>query len=181
MKRRFIAAAAFLLLLALPVTAGAQANIYLGGGATLPQGDYGDFAKTGWMAQAGITYFLASAPGLGIWGGGSYGSNSHEGTSGDKTNLFGAHAGLIYRIGNTANPGVYVLGGAGMLNHQYKPGEAGEPSENDWEFAWLGGAGVDIPLSSVGLWFEGTYNARGDTKWFGINAGVSISLGGGGM
>jgi len=181
MKRRLIVASGLLLGLALPATAGAQVGIYLGGGATIPTGDFKDFdeAKTGWMAQAGVTYFIASAPGLGVWGGGSYGSNKHEGTSGDKTNLLGAHGGLIYRIGNMEKPGVYLLGGAGMLNHQFKPGDGGE-SQNEWKFSWLGGAGVDIPLSSIALWIEANFNSRSSTKFIGLMGGISIPLGGGG-
>ena len=67
--------------------AGAQ-YIFLGGGATLPMGDYKDFAKTGWIATAGVGFDVGSR-GLWVEGQGYYGSNKHDDGSGDKTDLLG--------------------------------------------------------------------------------------------
>jgi len=179
MKRRIVAASALLMLLALPAAANAQIGIFLGGGATLPQGDYGEYASTGWMGHLGVLVPISSAPGLGVVGVASYGSNNHE-FDGDKTNLFGAQGGLSYRLGNPERTGIFFFGLGGYLNHQYRSEEFPEDEGSEGKFAYTGGVGVEIPLSGLSLWFDGAYTGRGDTKFFGINAGVTILVGGGG-
>jgi len=170
------------------VSTGAQAqvSVYVGGGATIPVGDFGSNAtncdacsnaKLGWMGQAGLMIQVGTQ-GLAVFGEGLYGSNKHDDTSGDKTNLFGGMAGLSYRVGDQAKPGIYFLGMVGGLNHQYKPGDTAEPTENEWKFAWGGGAGVDIPVGGANIFVEGRFMARSSsTQFVPIQAGVSIPIG----
>ncbi len=178
--RRILRAALVGAVAATLVSTAAQAQsaawIWAGGGATVPIGDYGDYAKTGWMATAGVGVPIGEQ-GLSVGGEFLYGSNKHDDTSGDKTNLLGALAGLSYRVGDPAKPGVYFMGMAGALNHQYKPGSTSESSDNEWKFAFGGGAGLDFPVGKVSIWVEGRILSRSDTKFIPIMAGVLIPIG----
>jgi len=165
------------ILLSTAAQAQSAAWIWAGGGATVPVGDYGDYAKTGWMAVAGVGVPIGGQ-GLSVGGEVLYGSNKHDDTSGDKTNLLGALAGLSYRVGDISKPGVYFMGLAGALNHQYKPGSTSASSDNEWKFAFGGGAGVDIPGGKVSIWVEGRILSRSDTKFIPIMAGIAIPIGG---
>ena len=171
-----------LLALAVPTLASAQASIFLGGGATIPTGDFGDYAKTGWMGQAGVVANVGSN-GLFVAGEGFYGSNKHE-TGGDKTNLYGADGQVGYRFGDQAKAGLYVAGLLGAMIHKYSPATGTGDSSTGILFGGI--AGVDIPAGKVNVWVEGRWmNGRfsegGDssnTAFFGLFAGVSIPVGG---
>ena len=178
---------AMLLALAVPTLASAQASIFLGGGATIPTGDYGDYAKTGWMGQAGAVFNVGSN-GLFVAGEGFYGSNTHEtiGTAAaDKTNLYGADGQVGYRFGDQEKAGLYVAGLLGALIHKYSPATGTGDSSTGILFGGI--AGVDIPVGKVNVWVEGRWmNGRhseaGDswnTGFFGLFAGVSIPVGSG--
>jgi len=159
-------------------TAQAQAAaIVLGGGATVPIGDYGDYAKTGWMGVGGVVVPIGDQ-GLFVGGEFLYGSNKHDDGTGDKTNLYGGLAGLGYRVGDRSKPGVFFFGLAGGLNHQYKPGSSTESSSNEWKFAFGGGGGFDIPVGKASIWVQGRIISRSDTKFIPILAGITIPVGG---
>jgi len=140
MIRRVVAiVSGALTVVALAVPAGAQARPYLffGGGGTVPMGDYGDYAKAGWMIQAGIGTNLGDK---GLWGDVEflYGSNSHD-TDGDKTNLTIGAVSLGYTFQPEAKMSPYVLGTVGMMNHAYKS-ESVPSAEGSESFLAFGGA-----------------------------------------
>ncbi len=155
----------------------AQANIYIGGGPSIPVGEFGDYAKTGWLATAGFSVPVGGK-GLSVGGEVMYGSNKHSDFAGDKTNLPGAFGFLMYRVGDQSKPGIYLFGQAGILNHQYKTsGSPGYSGESDWKFAAGGGAGVDIPAGGVNVFVEGRFITRSGTSFIPIQAGISIPVG----
>lgn len=183
------------LALLLPTAGQAQAFLFLGGGATLPTGDFGKYAGTGWMLGGGVG-FPVGDKGLMVGAEGFYGANSHDdytpgefldgqGGSSDRTDLYGAAGVVAYRFGDMAKPGLYVLGLAGLMVHKYVPATGSGDSSTG--FLYGAGAGVEIPLSKVNLWFEGRWQAAGysegndseTTSLFGLFAGISIPLRGG--
>lgn len=175
--QRFTAAAVATLLTVLATAAPAHAQnrpfYFVGGGITVPTGDYGDYAKTGWLVDGGIG-IPAGSTGQ-IWWGADvmYGSNKHEGDAGDKTNLYGAHGNLGYAfMPEGFSP--YVYGTAGFLVHKYSPGDSGFESESDTDFAWGGAAGVSAPMGGFSVWAEARYVARGDTKFIPLVVGVTF-------
>jgi len=175
---RFVAGAlAGLMVGSLGATTGsAQPSIYVGGGPSIPIGEYGDFAKTGWLAVAGLVVPVGPK-GRSIGGELMYGSNKHDDTSGDKTNLPGAFGFLQYRAGDPSRAGVYFFGQAGVLNHQYKPGGTGLSDENEWGFSVGGGAGVDVPVGGVTIFVEGRVMTRSGTNFIPLMAGIGIPIG----
>ena len=159
--------------------ASAQAqSIFFGGGATIPTGEYKDYAKTGWMAQAGVAVPVGGK-GFMVGAEAMFGSNKHD-HPGDKTNLLGLNGFLLYRIGDMTKPGPYVFGSGGALKHDYKSEDFPEDEGGEFKFAWSAGAGVDVPFGgNKAFYIEGRYMARSDTKFMAILAGLIFNLGGG--
>lgn len=163
-------------LFALPVALSAQ-SIYAGAGLTIPMGDFGDYADTGWMGVAGVTVDIGES-GLWAYGEGFYGQNNHSDIDGDKTNPYGAMGGVGYDFGDGESLGFYVFGGVGLLVHKYSSDDFEGGSESN--FGYQAGAGVGVPLGdSFGLWGEGRFMGASETTFIGILGGISIQLGGG--
>lgn len=177
----FLAVFAFLAIAA-PVEA--QTQLFVGAAATIPTSDYSDFdgdgpgtdgANTGWQATAGLTVALGEG-GLGLYGRGFYGQNSHE-ADGEKTNPYGVMGGLIYRLGDPQGVGPFFGAGAGLLVHKYSPA-SGEGS-SDSEFGWEGVAGLDFPLGGGGTSVSifGMYNGTSGTQHFGFGSTLGFAIG----
>jgi len=131
-----------------PADSSAQAIINIGGGLTLPTGEYNDYAKPGWLGHAGVAFPVGDA-GLSVGAHGYYGSNSH-GIDGDKTNLYGALGALGISFGDPEGVAPQVFGLVGSMTHQYK-------SESfptlDGSQTGLGagvGFGIGFPLGGIG-------------------------------
>ncbi len=172
---RKVFSVAAVLLLSVTAAQAQRPNFGFGGGATIPTGDYGDYAKTGWIGTGFIGFPIAKA--LSIGAEGYYGSNDHD-TEGDKTNLYGGSGYLTYRFGQPTKPGVYLIGSGGALVHQFKSETTPADESSETKFVWSAGAGVDIPVAkSVSIWLESRYMARGDTKFIPIWGGLSFAFG----
>jgi hypothetical protein len=165
--------------LTVPNQASAQ-GFYFGAGPTFPIGDYSDYAKTGYIGVAGVSFPIGPA-GLSVVGEGFYGQNSHSDVDGDKTYPYGAMGGLLYDLTPGVTGGIYFFGQAGFMVHKYSSDEYEGESETGFGFG--GGAGYGFPLGDTELFVEGRYMQGsfdyGNTAFFGIVAGVALDLGGG--
>lgn len=142
MRRLVIGASAVSLALALG-TAPATAQFAVGVGATMPSGDFGEYAKAGWMAGAAFNVMRASGGKIGVWLEGAYGSNGHEGEHSGKTNLMLGDVAAAYSFNPDASMSPFILGTVGYLNHSFSPdggGECDDCSEGGLSFG--GGGGV---------------------------------------
>lgn len=168
------------LTLTIPHPASAQV-VYFGAGPTFPTGDYSDYAKTGYIGVAGIS-FPVGPEGLSAVGEGFFGQNSHRDVDGDKTYPYGAMGGLLYDLTPGEMGGIYVFGQAGFLVHKYSSDEY--EGSSDTGFGFGGGAGYGFPLGDTEIFLEGRYMQGnfddGNTAFFGIVGGVALALGGGG-
>ena len=178
MKRIATAVAGAALVLVSAASAGAQAKtsfLVLTGGASLPMGDYKEYAKTGWMAAAGIGYNVTNKVFVAALG--NYGSNSHE-TEGDKTNLIGVGGTAGMSFGSeTAKMLPYVRGIVGYLNHQYKSDNA--ESESEWKPMFGAGAGLIWPKGKKAYFIDAAYMTRDGTDFVVLGVGLTWSLSGG--
>lgn len=161
---------------ALAVSSAANAQrpfIFFGGGLTFPVGDFGDEAKSGWMATGGISVDIGTR-GLFVEAEGYYGTNDYD-LAGLSSDLYGGLGTLGYAFGQ-ARVHPYVLGGAGFFSKKTKFGTA---SATETEFAYTGAAGLTFTLSpTVSFWVEGRYIGAGDfTKFVPVMAGLVIQLG----
>jgi hypothetical protein len=151
MRRLMIGASTLTAALLLTLPLGAQG--FVGGGVTLPSGDYNTYAKAGWMVNAGFTPWHSADERAKVWAEGFYGSNSHDDFAGDKTNLYGGLGSLTYNLTEGGSAVPYLIGSVGYMVHQYKSDDFPDEEGSDGGFAFGGGAGVGIGK----LYLEGRY------------------------
>jgi hypothetical protein len=173
MKRSVTAALA--LGIALTLGAGkAQAqsvNFGVGGGLTIPLGDFGDAVKTGWHGLGMIGYQLSS--GLGLRGDFYYGQNNADAGSG-KAKLAGGLGNVTYSFPGKSAITPYVIGGVGAFNAKFTPGGSSET-----KFAFGLGGGIKFKAGSDSHFFvEGRYVSVNtdvsNTNFIPITAGISF-------
>lgn len=157
---------------ALVLAAPLSAQFFVQGSATLPQGDYKDYAKTGWMANAGIRAWQSANGNIALWAEGFYGSNSHEDIEGDKTNLLGGYGSVTFNLTSGASATPYLIGSVGYMRHQYKSDMFPDEEGSDGGVAFGGGAGLGIGKN---FFVEGRYI----TASIGDGTTAFIMLGGG--
>ena len=174
-RPRLSRAALFLVGLAVS-TAGAQTPLrfHVGGGATMPSGDLGTYANTGWNGYVGVSKPMASRPNLALQATAFYGHVSHEGTEGEATNIPGVGVGANYRFGaNTSTTHPYVSGLVGMLQHRYESGSTGYGPESETKpFVSVGGG-----LLFGRVFVDARYTASDGTSFIPISVGLTFGGG----
>jgi len=159
-----------LLVAGAPALAGAQARGYVGvgGGVSIPMGDFGDAFKLGWLGQVigGVTFPNGL---LGLRANATYGQHKPKEGEGN-LKVLGAIGDVVLTPKMEGKAAPYVVGGAGMM--QFKNGES------DWDLAWNAGGGVRIAAGNLGVYVEARFlQARGNgvtTNMIPITAGVRI-------
>jgi hypothetical protein len=135
------------------VSAQARGYIGFGGGVSIPTGEFGDVAKTGWMGQvvAGIT-----GP-TGKLGGRVNGTYIHHGSDfddDDSVRLLGAMGDVVFSPGvPDAKLRPFLLGGLGFQNAKANTTGA----EGETNFAFNFGGGVNIGMGRAKLFIEGRW------------------------
>lgn len=181
MKRMLHAAVALVLVSLVAASAAqaqtARANFFLGGGATIPTGDFGDAFKTGWNGVGGVNFMLPGVP-FGIRVDGMYSQNKVDASGSDaKIKIFGGNADAVFAFGapgSMVKP--YVMAGVGMANVKFDDGAGFTNDET--KFAFNGGAGVNFMMSSITIFVEGRYftvNTSGSsTNYIPLSVGVKF-------
>ena len=169
--KRFVPCA---VILALAGAAPLQAQFFVGAGPTIPTSDFGNYAKTGWMAIGGMQFSLTGMP-IKIRVEGMYGSNTHDGTASEKTNLYGGMANAVFGLGG-GPVGFYLVGGVGYLDHHYDPGSSGNPSADEWKAVFGGGAGLNFGLGPLHAFAEARYLNRDNTAFFPVTVGLRFGM-----
>lgn len=183
MKRTLAAVLALGGLLALgAVRAEAQSglNFGLGGGVSLPTGDFADFSKSlGWQGTAIVGYQPAGS--LGARADFLYGQTKFDrdeaGLDG-KTTLAGGLASLVYSIPSAGAVKPYLIGGAGVYNVKIDPD--GLPSDDETKFAAGGGLGIKFKAGSDANFFvEGrfinVFTSGSDANFIPVTVGVTFA------
>lgn len=181
MKRMLHAAVALVLVSLVAASAAqaqtARASFFLGGGATIPTGDFGDGFKTGWNGVGGVNIMLPGVP-FGIRVDGMYSQNKLDAAGSDaKIKIFGGNADAVFAFGapgSMVKP--YVLAGVGAANAKFDDGAGFSDSET--KFAFNGGAGINFMLSSVTIFVEGRYfsisTSGSNTNYIPVSVGVKF-------
>jgi opacity protein-like surface antigen len=147
----------------------AQANPIAFGvvaGASVPLGDFGDFAKTGWHAGGLVQWNGAAFP-LGIRGEVVYHSFGSEQTVGGEDvdfNLLTATVNGVFMFPMTEPATVrpYIIGGGGLYREDCS--DCGESSEAENKAGIDIGAGVQIPLSGFTSLIEARWHMIFDSE-----------------
>jgi len=121
----------------------------VGGGLTLPIGNYGDFDKAGWHVMGLIQFPISQSPVHARFDA-MYGQTSHDVGSGNTT-LTGATGDLLYHLGNRASTvRPYVLGGVGFYNADFGGG-------SESKFAFGIGGGILFSIGTMHAFLESRY------------------------
>jgi opacity protein-like surface antigen len=129
--------------------------VWAGAGPSLPLGDFGDAADTGWMGGAGILGVIGQS-GLWIGAEASVGRNSFKDYDGGNWELMGGGGMVGYTLSPGARARPYVFGNAGMMS--LKASVGGDSSESESGLSMGAGAGVTYTLSpSASLFASGRY------------------------
>lgn len=153
-------------------------GIFVGGGATIPTGDFGEVANAGWMVFGGVMSPVGTQ-GLQIGAEGYYGGNGHELTDGS-SDLYGALAlaGLTFGPEDAA-ASPFVFGGLGFMSHS---AEVLGVEATESGVAVSGGAGVSFPFSPavrgkiMGSYLHG-FIEDSATAMFGLSAAIQFLFG----
>jgi len=132
----------------------------VGGGLTMPIGDYGDIDKAGWHALGLIQFPISQSP-VHLRFDAMYGQTSHD-AGGGSTTLTGATGDLLYHLGSRASSvRPYVLGGLGFYNVDF-----GGVSESKFAFGLGGGI----------LFSIGTMHAFLETRYMSVQTSPSLTF-----
>ena len=174
MKRFLVAAAGLALSAAVAAPASAQATedlrtVRFGvqGGLSMPMGDFGDFAGTGYTIGGLLDARPASLP-FGIrfnvdyhnWGG----EDLFEDTD---FNVLSGTAAAMFTVPTTGGISPYVLGGIGM----YRFG-CGDDCDSSTDFGFNLGGGLNFNLGTMDTFAEVRYHSADDTNFLPIVFGI---------
>ncbi len=134
------------------VEAQARGYVGIGGGVTIPMGDFKDGYKAGWLGQ--VVGGVKINDMFGVRVDGSYGQNSSKTTGGPKVKLVGALGDVTLSPKTSGGVAPYVLAGAGMLNSK---ATVSGVSASTSAFAWNAGAGAKFTAGSVGVYVEARF------------------------
>jgi opacity protein-like surface antigen len=136
-------------------------------GATVPLGDFGDGAKTGFHVGGLIDYDMLNSP-LSLRGEVTWHRNDVKddvinaiGIDDANTTILAFTGNVLYRFG--MQPGAqmvpYLIGGAGVYNNKATFEVNGESdSDSDTKFGLNGGIGIRIPLAGFTTNIEARYH-----------------------
>lgn len=161
------------------------AKFSVGGGLSLPLGDFGDFASTGFHGLAAVGFQPENLP-VGFQVDGMYQRYGFD----DAPDGFDANFQIIQGTANVVYTFVtaeestfhpYLIGGVGLYNSK-TTGDDAITDESSTDFGLNAGAGFDFQAGSVGLFVEGRFhNVFGDGSDLNmIPISVGVRFGGGG-
>lgn len=135
----------------------------LGGGVSVPTGDFDDAAKLGWHGMAAISFVPQTLP-VGFQVDGNFSRFSNEGDFDIKDQLIYGTANVVYRFQTSEDSRFhpYLIGGGGVYNFDLKGDDVdllpgGDP-DSQTKFGINAGAGFDIKAGAVGLFVEGRFH-----------------------
>jgi hypothetical protein len=157
--RQFLVAAGAVVLSASAVSAQSMVKPFsfgISGGATMPTGEFGDVASTGYNVGGLLEVKAATTP-LSFRIEGGYQSFNWQNDVDGNTNVISAIGNVAYRlpVGTMVRP--YVIGGAGMYSLTSEIGSLKSDREN--KLGVNGGAGIELPLSGLSTFIEARYHS----------------------
>ena len=134
----------------------AQVSIGVGGGVTIPLGDFKNAAKTGWHGLGSLGYELPTG-GLGIRGDFYYGQHSFKGAASGvsaKWKLLGGLGNLLYSFKSPGGVHPYILGSVGFMNLKATASSgSASVSASETKLTFGGGAGIRFKAGTKGSFF----------------------------
>ncbi len=171
---------------AAPAVAQGGAKFSLGGGLSLPLGDFGDAASTGFHGLAAVSFQPNNLP-IGIQVDAMYQRFGVDdgGLAGDidaNFQVIQGTANAVYKFANSPDSKVrpYLIGGVGLYNSKLTGDDVPDNIDGSTDFGINAGAGFDFQAGAVALFVEGRFHnvfSDGDNTNF-IPVTVGVRLGG---
>jgi len=153
------------------------AEFSLGGGVSIPSGNFDDFAKLGWHGMAAVSYTPQTVP-VGFQLDGNFSRLSDESPLDIKSQLIYGTGNVVYKFKTSEDTRFrpYLIGGGGVYNLDVKGDDVGIGTESVTKFGINAGAGFDFKAGSAGVFVEGRFHnvfTEGDnTNFIPITVGV---------
>ncbi|MEO8478314.1 MAG: hypothetical protein ABI542_01680 [Gemmatimonadota bacterium] len=143
MRRSLIGISTLALGLVLATAPARAQQVFVAGGVTLPSGDFGDGFKTGWVANAGVSFWASANGRAKLWAEGLYGQNKVDATVDTdlKATLMGGFGSITYNLTGGSSTVPYLIGTVGYLREKIS---AGGDSESKGGLGFGGGAGLSF-------------------------------------
>jgi outer membrane protein with beta-barrel domain len=135
------------------------AEFSLGGGLTLPLGNFDDFAKLGWHGIGAVSFVPQDLP-VGFQVDGSFSRLSDESPADIKSQLIYGTGNVIYKfkVAEETKFRPYLIGGGGVYNLDSKGDDVPSGVESVTKFGINAGAGFDFKAGAAGVFVEGRFH-----------------------
>ncbi len=137
------------------------ARFSVGGGLTIPLGDFGDAASTGWHGLAAVSFTPATFP-VGFQLDGMFqrfGVDDLPDGFDRNFQIIQGTANAVYRFQVSEQTKVrpYLIGGVGLYNSKATGDDVIDDS-SETDFGINGGAGFDFMAGNIGIFLEGRFH-----------------------
>lgn len=172
-----VAAFAVGILLSAPALHAQGAEVSVGGGVSVPTGDFDDFAKLGWQGTAAVSFVPQNLP-VGFQIDGTYSQFSDESPFDIKDQLIYGTGNVVYKfkVSEDSRFRPYLIGGGGVYNIKPKGDDVPSGTGDVTKFGINAGAGFDFKAGAAGLFIEGRFHdiftEGSNTQFIPITAGV---------
>jgi len=177
-QQQRISATVLALVLALagqPLRAQSATTWIVGGGFSLPTGEFNSYANKGWGLAAGMEHRLGHSGAAIRLDGGLAKNNDTTGLGvHESTRLITATGSVVYHF-DGARPHLYVLAGAGLLNRHFTSDDPEELPITDNRGVVQVAEGVIIPIGRLRTSIEGRFVTTvgpGAFQFFTVTAGL---------
>lgn len=153
------------------------AEFSLGGGVSIPSGNFDDAFKLGWHGIAAVSYTPQTVP-VGFQLDGSFSRLGDESPLDVKSQLIYGTGNVVYKFKTSEDSRFrpYLIGGGGVYNLDFKGDDVATGVESVTKFGINAGAGFDFKAGSAGVFVEGRFHnvfTEGDnTNFIPITVGV---------
>jgi hypothetical protein len=135
------------------------AEFSLGGGLTLPLGDFDDVSKMGWHGTGAVSFVPENVP-VGFQIDGTFSRLSDDTPADVQSQLIYGTGNVVYKFKTSEETKFrpYLIGGAGVYNIDFKGDDVPSIVESTTKFGINGGAGFDFKAGSAGIFVEGRFH-----------------------
>ena len=173
-----VAALAFGMLLGAPALRAQGAEFSLGGGVSVPLGDFDDVSKLGWQGTGAVSFVPSSMP-IGFQFDGTYSQFSDDTPLDIKSQFIYGTGNIVYKFKTSEESRFrpYLIGGGGVYNVKLKGNDVPTGfDDSQTKFGINAGAGFDFKAGAAGLFiearFHNVFTDGPNTQFVPINVGL---------
>lgn len=157
MKRLILGASVVALSLVAAPTAHAQVGFGVSAGLSMPTGDLGDIAKSGYSVNGLLGVTMPMSP-LGFRA--EVGYNSWDGKDafdGSTVSSLSGTGNVVLQVPGMIVAKPYLIGGLGVHRVKFDASDAADDSDNETKLGWNVGGGLNFGLGTLSTMIEARY------------------------